>query len=185
MDGIDRIYAPESELQLDSAWRALRERHILVGHEYAVNGAAFSPDGELVVTVSTDKTIRLWETSTGRPIGELFGHQKGVRALQFIGAGAHLVSASDDGTLRLWDTASGTEHYRFNGHAAAVTFIQHAPEFFPECGELADTTVHRIQMSSRDFVGVLTRPVRFSAEQQQFADVFDVESEVAAVPDEI
>src|SRR5262249_17753037 len=33
-DGIDRAYVPESELQLDIAWRALRERHILVGHQY-------------------------------------------------------------------------------------------------------------------------------------------------------
>src|SRR6266436_8288579 len=99
MDGIDLVYAPESELQLDGAWRALRERHILVGHEYAVNGAAFSPDGELVVTASTDKTVRLWHTETGEPIGmPLIGHADRVAGAAFSPDGTRIVTTSADRT---------------------------------------------------------------------------------------
>ena len=37
--------------------------------------AAFSPDGKRIVTASRDKTARLWDTETGKPIGEpLKGH---------------------------------------------------------------------------------------------------------------
>ena len=44
-------YVPEEELQLDGAWRDLRERLVL-GHDHAVMNAAFSPDGKRIVTAS-------------------------------------------------------------------------------------------------------------------------------------
>ena len=44
--GVTRPYVPEAELQLDGAWRALRERLVLTGHTAAVWSAAFSPDGK-------------------------------------------------------------------------------------------------------------------------------------------
>ena len=46
----------ESELQLDGAWRNLRERLVLSGHEDTVFSAAFSPDGKRIVTASDDNT---------------------------------------------------------------------------------------------------------------------------------
>jgi TIR domain/WD domain, G-beta repeat len=48
----------------------------LSGHEGSVNSAAFSPDGKRIVTASEDKTARIWNAATGKPIGEpLKGHQ--------------------------------------------------------------------------------------------------------------
>ena len=41
--------------------------------------AAFSPDGKRIVTASSDKTARVWDAETGKPIGEpLKGHEGGV-----------------------------------------------------------------------------------------------------------
>ncbi|MCL2090964.1 MAG: hypothetical protein FWH11_07045 [Micrococcales bacterium] len=57
-----------------------------------------------------DRTVRLWDPATGRPVGDrLRGHDGPVVAAAFGQAGGRtlLATASDDGTARLWDPASG------------------------------------------------------------------------------
>ena len=104
--GKDRPYVPEAELQLDGAWRELRERLALV-HDGAVYSAAFSPDGQRIVTASSDKTARVWDAASGKPIGEpLTGHEGMVRSAAFSPDGKRIVTASDDKTARVWDAES-------------------------------------------------------------------------------
>jgi len=105
--GTPRPYVPEAELQLDGAWRDLRER-IVLGHENPVRSAAFSPDGQRIVTASEDKPARIWDAESGKAIGEpLKGHDGAVNGAVFSPDGKRIVTASDDKTARIWDVASG------------------------------------------------------------------------------
>ena len=72
-----------------------------------VNSAQFSPDGQRVVTASWDKTARLWDAASGKPIGEPMKHEDSVNSAQFSPDGQRVVTASGDKTARLWDAASG------------------------------------------------------------------------------
>ncbi|WP_294537034.1 TIR domain-containing protein [uncultured Rhodoblastus sp.] len=105
--GTPQPYVPEAELQLDVTWRDLRER-FLVGHEERVWSAAFSPDGQHIVTASDDKTARVWDAASGKPIGApLKGHEDVVRSAAFSPDGKRIVTASSDQTARVWDAATG------------------------------------------------------------------------------
>jgi WD40 repeat protein len=67
-----------------------------------VRFVCFSPDGVYIATASSDKTARLWDAASGKPLAVLQGHTGQVMSVCFSADGARVVTASDDGTARVW-----------------------------------------------------------------------------------
>ena len=59
--------------------------------------------GPFLASGSRDKTIKIWDVSTGLCVLTLTGHDNWVRGLVFHPGGKYLLSAADDKTLRIWD----------------------------------------------------------------------------------
>jgi len=55
----------------DTAGDTPTELKVLKGHKYYVNCAVFSPIGDLLVTGSSDFSVKLWSTETFTEIGGL------------------------------------------------------------------------------------------------------------------
>jgi WD40 repeat protein len=86
-------------------------RQILRGHARYVADVAFSSSGELLVSVSSDTTIKFWDPANGRLLRTLEGpegHSQGVIAVSFSPNDKQLATASYDKTLKLWDVSAGT-----------------------------------------------------------------------------
>jgi len=71
-------------------------------HSSIVNKAAFSPDGQRIVTASWDHTARVWNTASGQLVAKLAGHSNFVIHAAFSPDGQHIVTASTDRTSRVW-----------------------------------------------------------------------------------
>ena len=63
---------------------------------------AISPDGETLVSDSTDHTIKIWHLPTGQLITTLVGHSDLVTSLAISQDGQTFVTRSKDGTIKVW-----------------------------------------------------------------------------------
>lgn len=68
---------------------------------------ALSADGQRLASGSNDRTVKLWDTTTGTCIATLEGHSGGITSVALSADGQRLASGSDDGTVELWDTTTG------------------------------------------------------------------------------
>jgi WD40 repeat protein len=73
--------------------------------------AAFSPDGNRVVTASNDNTGRIWDAVTGEEVGVLRGrpHKIDFVSAAYAPDGRRIVTASADGKARVWPAFATTQ----------------------------------------------------------------------------
>jgi WD40 repeat protein len=89
-----------------ASWPA--EVHTLHGHTDWVSSVAYSPDGTHIVSGSHDKTIRVWNATTGQSVaGPFQGHTSSVSSVAYSPDGTHIVSGSRDNTIRVWNASTG------------------------------------------------------------------------------
>ena len=96
---------------------------LLKGHDDAVLSLDFSPDGDRLVSGSTDDTAIIWDLHSKTPLYRLTGHQGDVNAARFTADGSAVVTASDDDTLKLWDVTDGTLLRTLTGHTDKVVAL--------------------------------------------------------------
>lgn len=107
----------------------------LPGHDHSVSavrfipsGAAGSPSsGNLLVSASRDKSLRIWDVSTGYCVKTIRGHADWVRDVSPTFDGRFLLSAGNDQTARIWDASSAECKATLLGHEHVIECCVFAP----------------------------------------------------------
>ncbi len=89
-------------------------------HDSGILGCAFSSDGRYLLSASSDNSLRLWDSDTGKEMRQFTGHTGWVNGCAFSNDGRLILSASSDHTLRLWDSDTGRQIRQFTGHTGGV-----------------------------------------------------------------
>ena len=90
-----------------------------------------SPDGRILAATDDDepaKTIRLWETATGRLRGQVSVDARYLSAAAFSPDGNTLAVGDFDGRVWLLDTYSGKVLARLEGHGGWVPSVAFSPD---------------------------------------------------------
>jgi tetratricopeptide (TPR) repeat protein len=93
-----------------------------------VSSVAFSPDGTRIVSGSTDRTAKVWDAATGKPVLELKGNAYGIGSVGFSADGTRIITASYDQTPKVWDATTGTPLLELKGHTDMAWCVAFSPD---------------------------------------------------------
>ena len=86
-------------------WKFLRT---LEDHSASVFSVCISKNGSKIASGSWDKTIKIWDISSGKILKTLEGHSDNIYCVCFSNDGTKIASGSSDKTIKILDVSSFT-----------------------------------------------------------------------------
>ncbi len=109
------------------SWSNISLANTFKSAENSVLSVAISPDGQIIAS-NSDRTIKLWNLSTGESIATLNGHSQKVNVVDITPDGETLVSGSDDNTIKVWNIATGKPIHTLFGHSDSIHALAISPD---------------------------------------------------------
>jgi len=125
---------------------------LMKGHASAIVDLAFSPDGQRLISGSTDKRARIWEMHTGKTLHILTGHSERVHSVAFSHDGKRVATAGWDKTIRLWDSKNGRLIKSLEGHDKPVFSVAFTPDGKHLISGSADSTIRLWNANTGAFI---------------------------------
>ncbi|KAH7252726.1 hypothetical protein BKA59DRAFT_436883 [Fusarium tricinctum] len=104
--------------KMDKNWKNCLQT--LEGHMGIIFSVALSPDNQLIASGGSDKTVKLWDITTGL-CRHTLKHHDTIHSITFLPDGQSLASASN--TIRIWDTKTELCLRTLQGHDKHVSSV--------------------------------------------------------------
>lgn len=91
----------------------------LIGHKNQINDLKFSPNGNLLVSASSDESLKFWEVdfdSKPKEVSLIKAHNARIRSINFSCDGLLLSSCGDDKLVKLWSTVDRRHQFTLKKH---------------------------------------------------------------------
>jgi len=99
------VVPAESEFDLTLLLSLKKRKNLksFLGRIDSVLALTWSPDGKNLTSGSSDRKIKIWDSSDWQQKAIVEGHSDMVTSVSYLSNGKYLVSKSMDNTVRLWD----------------------------------------------------------------------------------
>lgn len=87
-------------------------------------GAAYSPDGRRIATISRRKPMKVWDAEDGALVKEITKESSNVLIHAYNPDGTKIAGASIDNVIRIWDAQSGEVLARMVGHTKPISSMR-------------------------------------------------------------
>ena len=132
-------------------------KQLLKGHDNIINSLNFSSDNTRLISVSSDKTARIWDITSGSTLHTLQGHTERIIASAFSPDNQLAVTGSDDHTLKLWQVTDGSLQATLEGHSDKVKSVAFTPDGHYILSGSDDKTIRLWNGKTGDFIKVMAR----------------------------
>lgn len=109
---------------------------------FSVSSVAWSPQGDRIASTCGDKSIRLWDATTGKPISRFRTSADWVYTVAWSPDGRRLALANGNSTAEILDSSTGRILLTYDGHHERVRDIAWSPDGSRLATASNDTTVH-------------------------------------------
>jgi WD40 repeat protein/uncharacterized caspase-like protein len=99
----------------------------LVGHEMMITGLTFADDHRTLISSSSDRSLRMWDTQSGDTLRKMRSPSQPtsawVNTLALAPDGTTLAAGTQDGTVELWNITTGMLHSTLKRHHSTVQSV--------------------------------------------------------------
>jgi len=149
--------------QLEQIVSSKAENHLTMLREISmkpgIDRLLIAPNKRVMVSVGTDRLLRLWSLPDGKQIATLANSKAPITTLTISSNSKFLVFGREDGTLQLWDIRSGKFLQEFRGHQKSVTAIAISPDLQLLTSSSRDRTIRQWNLQTGALLKTLNFPL--------------------------
>lgn len=148
--------------QIEQQFLSKAENHLTMLREMSLNSGTdrllIAPNKRVMVSVGTDRRLRLWSLPDGKQIATLANGKAPITALAISSNSKFLVGGREDGILQLWDINQGRVVQEFKGHQKSVIAIAIDPDLRILTSSSRDRTIRQWNLQTGALLKTLNAP---------------------------
>ena len=98
------------------------------GHTAEIESAAFNLNEDIIVSVSGDNSIVVWDRVSGKLLNKWLAHEDIVYSVEFDSSSKQILSASADGFVKIWNVHNGELVKVFDFNKIGVYYACFSPD---------------------------------------------------------